>query len=234
MGATAGPTCSACHDRKRQERPPPAGISETTDGLLFVSAATARSFPVPQLRHPAHTAYRNTAGCLACHARWTFNDGTTHLLRIDHDDFYDFFHLSTDGSSEVKTIIESHIDLDGAWLAPVMTDKFTGEPLPGIWLKGYLERRWEEPLFVRDDDGRISPARPILDLRLSWIDRDETVRFDNLRPLLDSRLLRPYAPHTVGPAGLFYEDRLRRFQIRELAVPAEDSPKKIESDRELF
>ncbi|MCB2214836.1 hypothetical protein [Desulfofustis glycolicus] len=221
MGVAAGPTCSACHDRKRKETLPPAGITDTADGPVFISAATTRSFPVPQLRHPAHAAYRDTAVCLACHARWTFNDGTTHLVRIDHDDFYDFFRLSVDGSSEVKTIIESHIDFDGAWLDPVMTDKFTGEDLPGVWLKGYLERRWEEPLFARDDDGRISPARPILDLRLSWIDGNETVRFDNLRPRPDSHLLRPYAPHTVGPAGLFYEERLRRFQIRELSLPAE-------------
>jgi len=234
MGTGAGPNCSACHEHKRQESPSPAGMSDTADGPVFVSAATARSFPVPQLRHPAHAAYRDTAGCLACHARWTFNDGTTHLLRIDHDDLYDFFRLSVSGSSEVRAIIESHIDFDGAWLDPVMTDAFTGDTLPGIWLKGYLERRWEEPLFVRDDDGRISPARPILDLRLSWIDRTETPRYDNLRPQPDTRLLRPYAPHTVGPAGFFYEERLRRFQIEELSLPAENPPKKIESGRELF
>ncbi len=234
MGSAAGPNCSACHDSKQRGSPSPAGLTDTADGPIFVSAATARSFPVPQLRHPAHAAYRDTAGCLACHARWTFNDGTTHLLRIDHDDLYDFFRLSVDGSSEVRTIIESHIDFDGAWLDPVMTDKFTGDTLPGIWLKGYLERRWEEPLFVRDDDGRISPARPILDLRLSWIDRLETPRFDNLRPRPNARLLRPYAPHTVGPAGFFYEERLRRFHIQELSPPVENPSKMIDSGRELF
>ncbi|MBE0583693.1 MAG: cytochrome c3 family protein [Desulfofustis sp.] len=218
MGTAETLRCTVCHDPTSLLRSTHPAIINGPEGFVFVSPATGRTLALPQLRHPAHQAYEATATCQACHARWTFNDGTIHLLRIDHDDFYDFFRLSVDGSSEVKEIIESHIDFDGAWLDPVMTDKFSGDVLPGIWLKGYLERRWEEPLFIRDDDGRIAPARPILDLRLSWIDRDETIRFNNLRPQPTISLIQPYAPHTIGPAGLFYEERLRRFEIRELSV----------------
>jgi hypothetical protein len=219
MGTADAPQCAVCHDPNSLSRSTHPAITGGPKEFVFLSSATGRSFALPQLRHPAHQAYEATATCQACHARWTFNDGTIHLLRIDHDDLYDFFRLSVDGSSEVKQIIESHIDFDGAWLDPVMTDKFTGDVLPGIWLKGYLERRWEDPLLTRDGDGRIAPGRPILDLRLSWIDRDETPRFDNLRPQSKTSLIQSYAPHTIGPAGLFYEERLRRFEISELSLP---------------
>ena len=45
------------------------------------------------------------------------------------------------------------------------------------------------------------------------IDGDEAIRFDNLEPV--DGLLRslPYAPHTIGKAGLFYESRIRPHLI---------------------
>ncbi len=221
MGLGTGLHCVDCHD-PNQYQPATAVIIRDGADTLFSSAATSLRLRIPAMRHPAHEQYAARAVCQACHARWTFNDGSTHLLRIDHDDFFEFFRLSVDGSSEVTRIIASHIDDDGEWLDPVMSDKFTGALLPGIWIKGYLERRWEEPLFTRDEQGRITPARPMLDLHLSWIDRSETVRFDNLRPVPGQSLLLPYTPHTTGPAGLFYEERLRFFEIGEFDADREN------------
>ena len=92
-----------------------------------------------------------------------------------------------------------------------MSNKFSGEELPGIWFRGFGERRWEEVLLDEGDDGSVTTVRPILDLRLSWIDYDEVSRFDNVEPLGGVKRTRPYAPHTIGPAGLFYEARLRPY-----------------------
>ncbi|MBT8347367.1 MAG: hypothetical protein KJO28_13805, partial [Desulfofustis sp.] len=135
------------------------------------------------------------------------------LLRIDHEEFDDFYKLSLDGSSEVLRIISSHILDDGDLLEPFMTNKLTGEAIPGIWFRGFGERRWEQVLLEEDADGTVVTVRPILDLRLSWIDGDEAIRFDNLEPV--DGLLRslPYAPHTIGKAGLFYESRIRPHLI---------------------
>ncbi|WP_284154438.1 hypothetical protein [Desulfofustis limnaeus] len=221
MGAAPPPSCTGCHEYESIAGRGSAAASPAAAQRIFTSSATGLQLPIPALRHPAHNVYRDKATCLACHARWTFNDGTTHLLRIDHDDLYDYFRLSVDGSSEVQRIIGSHIDFDGEWLDPVMTDKFTGDEMVGIWLQGYLERRWERFQLTRDKSGRITPGRPIVDLRLSWIDGDENVRFDNLQPVPEQPTLLPYAPHTVGPAGLFYEERLRRFEIDELSLRPE-------------
>jgi hypothetical protein len=90
-----------------------------------------------------------------------------------------------------------------------MSDKFTGTELPGIWFKGFSERRWEQPILYRDESGTITTGRPILDLSLSWTDSDEIVRFDNVMPVPGTRKVRSYTPHTIGAAGLFYQERLR-------------------------
>ncbi len=203
-------TCSACHDPKELQNHLPDGVAGTAEPYSYSSAATGLSLTLPVFKHPAHSG-TDKISCQACHARWTFNDGETYLMRIDHEDFDDFSRLSLDGSFEVREIIGSHIDDDGDLLEPFMSDKFTGRPYPGIWVKGFSERRWERFILMRDDDGVLTTGRPILDLSLSWIDRDEAVHFDNVRPLPGTRLIRPYTPHTIGAAGLYYQQRINRF-----------------------
>ena len=211
MGSSvAAIQCGSCHAPEERDVPIAATLARKGDQYLFTSAATGLILKVPLLIHPAHQQYKTRATCQACHARWTYNDAPTHLLRIDHDDLDVFSRLSLDGSSEVLRILSSHIDWEGEAFSPVMTDKLSGESRAGIWLKGFEERRWEQVLLA-EEDGLIRPVRPIMDLRLSWIDESEQVIFDNVGPLPDFSRPHPYTPHTTGHAGLFYEERLRPF-----------------------
>ncbi|MEJ2057887.1 MAG: hypothetical protein P8X39_08640, partial [Desulfofustis sp.] len=142
MGGANNPQCSDCH--RSTDGAEPSGPAGTGDGgLTFTSTVSGKEFVAPFLKHRAHTAYGERFSCQACHARWTYNDAPTHLLRIDHEDFYDFYKLSLDGSSEVLHIISSHVSAEGAFLEPVMSNKFSGVDERGIWFKGYGERRWE-------------------------------------------------------------------------------------------
>jgi len=207
MGTGTRPDCRACHrhDTGQQQY----SISTVAGETIFTSAATKKTFRIPQLSHEAHDKYGSRFSCQVCHAQWSFNDGTTHLLRVDHEEFDNFYKLSNDGSYETFRIIWSQVSEDGDLYEPVMTDKFTGEALPGIWFRGFEERRWELMLFAEDADGVIRPARPILDLRVSWIDEDEQIRFDNIAPRTTGP--RPYAPHTIGKAGLLYQLRIAPY-----------------------
>lgn len=208
MGGAAGTiSCRSCHDPEYLAYTADLPIRKKKDGFIFTTAAGGKELAVPLMEHAAHSSYPDLS-CQVCHANWTFNDGETSLLRMDHDEFDDFYKLTLDGSHEVHSVLYSHFSEEGEILDTLMTDKFTGQMLPGIWFKGFSERRWELPLFVRDDDGLLYPARPILDLHISWIDEDEEVRFDNLAPLPGNLLNLPYVPHTTGKAGMFYEQRL--------------------------
>lgn len=218
MGPGSGPTCTGCHENSTITGTALLGVIVDDEQRTFVSSATSQTLIIPQLQHPAHQSYKTSATCFACHAKWTYNDGTINLLRIDHDYLDDFVSLRTDGSSRVYEIISSYIAPDGSWITPTMIDTFTGVSRSGIWIKGYLRRRWEDMLLIRDTDGRITTGRPVLDMRLSWIDKDESVRFDNIRPFPGTRLTRPYAPHTIGTAGVFFEERLHRFIADELSL----------------
>jgi hypothetical protein len=60
-------------------------------------------------------------------------------------------------------------------------------------------------------NGSIEITRPALSLHVSWIDTDETVHYDNILPQAEIEVFIPYTTHTTGPAGLFYEERLKKF-----------------------
>jgi hypothetical protein len=113
--------------------------------------------------------------------------------------------LTVQSSSEVETFLEHNLYSDEDELATTMVDSISGQSKAGIWYLGFTQRRWEDILIGQDDDGIIKVFRPILDLRLSAVDEDDDVLFDNLKGT-GSGLL-PYTPHTTGPAGLFYEKR---------------------------
>ena len=215
MGRAESIQCVDCHLHETAELNPDLLVVSQDDEVMYVPIATSESLPIPQIKHPAHNRYGKRISCQACHAQWTYNDAPTHLLRIDHEEFDDFYKLSLDGSSEVLRIVSSHILYDGDLLEPFMSNKFSGVDWPGIWFRGFGERRWEQVLLDRDDSGRVTTVRPILDLRLSWIDADEESRFDNLEPLAGIKRSIPYAPHTIGRAGLFYEARIQPFLTSE-------------------
>ena len=157
------------------------------------------------MRHPAHEKYGKEVSCQVCHAQWAFNDSATHLLRSTSDE-YDFQErLTVQSSSWVEHVLEHNLYSAEDEIDPTMADGITGQVRPGIWYKGYTQRRWENIIIKRDLDGVIKVFRPILDLHLSAIDEDGEVLSDNLTGT--GRGLLPYTPHTTGPAGLFYYNR---------------------------
>ena len=209
MGSSSsGTPCATCHDLNQLQNSSSQAITRSDDEYLFRSNSTGRTMPLPVMVHPAHKTYGAKVACQGCHALWSFFDDETHLIRIDHDNFDELEKLTLDGSSEVYRILSSHMEFDGEWLEPVMRDQLTGELFPGIWLKGFKQRRWEDIHLVPDSSGLLQVARPILDLHLSWIDEEEILRFDNITIQPDMSPMLPYAPHTIGKAGPFFEKRL--------------------------
>lgn len=204
------PSCRSCHDRALLKESLPQGVSVTGDAFVFTIKDTGETLPLTTMTHPAHKLV-DRVDCQACHAQWSFNDGSTHLLRSDLDDYEEWDRLTVQGSHELETLLENNLDFDKEELPPAMTDKISGDKLPGIWYKGYLERRWERMLLGLDENGRVTVVRPILDYTLSWIDEDETVRYDSVTTPAADNGLRPYTPHTTGKAGMFYELRIRPF-----------------------
>lgn len=207
-------SCGGCHDQKLLAERLPPGVQKDTDGYLFISKNSGNRHRLPLLRHAAHFAYPSVS-CQACHAQWSFNDSATHLLRSDLDEYDPWALLTVQGSSEVEFLLEHNLDFEKTELPPSMTDKITGEIREGVWYKGYTMRRWESLPLGRSEDGLVSVMRPVLNLTLSWIDEEENVVYDGKAAASDNHGLLPYVPHTTGPAGLFYEQRLQDFYRQE-------------------
>lgn len=215
MGKAGGkPSCQGCHQSTELAKTLPNRVEKRHEGFIL-HAVDGKEHPIPQLHHPAHFEQGQAITCQACHAQWTFNDFGKHFLRSDTDDLSPWTLLATQGNSEIEVIVENNIDFGKTELPARMTDTLTGESQPGLWFKGYTMRRWETPLLGRDESGAITTMRPLLDWSLSWIDEEETVRFDSVTPENTKQILHPYMPHTTGSAGIFYRQRINHFLKEE-------------------
>ena len=210
-------TCSDCHDRKRLlNRLPMETISSSEDIYFLTSAGGGKKHAIPFMKHPAHSEYTDVS-CQVCHAQWAFNDLETNLLRSDIDEYDDFSRLTVQGSFEVENILKNNLDFNADEIPHSMTDKISGEERPGLWYKGFVTRRWESVTIGRDDSGKLQVMRPLLDIRLSWIDEDEEVQFNGIQADAEDNGMRAYTPHTTGKAGLFYRERIEQFLRSEKA-----------------
>jgi len=208
--------CRDCHLRQRLEQALPSNVIAEGDEFFLLSKGDRQRHAIPLMRHPAHASHRDSVDCQVCHAQWAFNDIGTHLLRNDTSEQDAFWRLTTQGSWEVEQILTHNLSPDTSTsLPPTMSDKISGETKKGIWHQGYTMRRWETVQLGRDASGRIAVMRPILDLHLSWIDDSHTIRFDAVTAQSEHDGLQPYTPHTTGPAGMFYRQRLQEFYQME-------------------
>jgi hypothetical protein len=207
-GSKRATRCIDCH-LPDPANPPPLNTVRAEGDQLILKGADGRDHPVPRLIHPAHAKYKDRVSCQVCHAQWAFNDRSTHLLLSYTDDVDAWERLTVQSSSEVETFLEHNLYSDEDELDPTMPDSITGRSKPGIWFLGFTQRRWEDILIGRDEQGIIRVLRPVLDLRISAVDKDGAVLFDNVRGAGDGLL--PYTPHTTGPAGLFYEKRFQHL-----------------------
>ncbi len=204
-------SCADCHERKTLlNRLPLETINSEGDSYSLYSAGDGKNHPIPFMRHPAHSEYRNV-GCQVCHAQWSFNDKGTNLLRSDLEEYDDFSRLTVQGSFEVEKIVTNNLNFDADEMTHAMSDKMSGEERPGLWYKGFITRRWENVTIGRDESGKLQVMRPVLDIRLSWIDADESVRFDGIQGNTENTGMRAYTPHTTGKAGIFYKERIEQF-----------------------
>ena len=211
--------CQDCHLQKSLNKSLPSNVSQEKGKYLLHSKGDNQQHEIPLMRDPAHTTSQDSISCQACHAQWAFNDTGVHLLRNDTNEYDAFWKLTTQGSWEVEHLLTYNLNPDtSTTLAPTMRDKINGEEKKGIWHQGYTMRRWESVQLGRDTNGRISVMRPVLDLHLSWIDEEHKVRFDAVAAQSNSKGLQPYTPHTTGPAGIFYRQRLQDYYRLEKEI----------------
>ena len=217
--------CKDCHLPDPASHPLPDNLRRQGNQLIL-RGTDGKDHPIPRLTHPAHAEYKDRVSCQVCHAQWAFNDRSTHLLLSYGEDVDAWDRLTVQSSSEVETFLEHNLYSDEDELEPTMLDSITGRSKPGIWFLGFTQRRWEDILIGRDDQGMIRVFRPILDLRISAVDGDGEPLFDNVRGTGNGLL--PYTPHTTGPAGLFYEKRflhlLQADQNKTETGPEKDLP----------
>lgn len=205
------PACENCHVQQSLQSQG-ASVIEQRDGEYRLTTRAGAHLNLPLADDDLHRKFQSVATCQVCHAQWSYSEGTTHMLRSDLDEYLSWSALTSQGDSSLEKLLQNNIDFDRDELPPESPDGLSGDPRTGIWHKGFIARRWENIPIGKRSDGKLSVMRPSLDYTLSWIDAEETVHFDNIRPLPDVSVYRPYTPHTTGPAGMFWQQRLSLLQ----------------------
>ncbi|MEN8188988.1 MAG: hypothetical protein ABFS19_04020 [Thermodesulfobacteriota bacterium] len=218
MGTSSVPSslsCSDCHQPQQLKSHLPASITRSGSDYTLTTRREKKELRIPLMKDPAHDEFSTRVDCQVCHAQWSFNDQGLHFLRRDFDEYDDFERLTTQGHFDVEKLLLNNLDFDKDEFEPSLKDQISGELTRGVWYRSFSQRRWEKIPLGRNAEGTIMVTRPILDLHLSWTDEEENVRFDSVSPKDRSRAYRPYVPHTTGPAGLYYRNRIQRFLALE-------------------
>lgn len=200
--------CLSCHGWKPGQKPVLNNLRVEKRQLVLQGAADGKLHTVPMLKNPAHVRYDKQVACQVCHGQWSYNDSPVSLIRLDKMNVSEWADLTVQGSFEMEQLLQYNA-LHTPERPLMMRDGLTGQSRPGVWLKGFGQRRWQPLMLERDPHGVVQVVRPVLDLRLSMVDGQGRVVFDNVSGQGAAWL--PYTPHTTGHAGIFYFDRLRRF-----------------------
>lgn len=207
MAGAAGLRCLSCHAASLGADAPPA-LTETAGRRQLLTALSGQQLEVPVMRDEAHRRYGDGVGCQVCHGQWGFADYGTHLLRQDSGELEGWRGLSRQGSAELEAALAQALATDASPNGLTMSDGLSGEPSPGLWLQAYERRRWEEINVCRDDQGVWQVCRPLLDLHLSYVNREGELVFDGVKPVAGTPVMQPYTPHTTGRAGALFRQRL--------------------------
>jgi len=207
MAGERGLSCLSCHDPVLGPGAPEA-LTETEGHRQLTIASTGKRLDVPVMKDSAHGRYGKKVACQVCHGQWNFADHGNHLLRQDSPDYEPWQALTRQGSAEIEAKLAAALSQGSADQELTMADGITGRAVPGVWLQAYELRRWEEMDSCLDPQGILQVCRPILDLHLSYVNRDNEVVFDGVTPVAGMPPMQPYTPHTTGRAGAFYRQRL--------------------------
>ncbi|MDD5758923.1 MAG: hypothetical protein PHI06_07545 [Desulfobulbaceae bacterium] len=200
-------TCLTCHAAVLGKGGPTA-LKEVDGHRQLILRLSTKILDVPLMRNEAHERYGRQVACQVCHGQWSFADHGNHLLLQDTSDYLSWQALTRQGSAELERELNAALFHDDD-AEPSMVDGITGISRPGVWLQAYELRRWEEMNTCLDEQGVLQVCRPLLDLHLSYVNQDNEVVFDGVKPSAKMPVMQPYTPHTTGRAGAFYQGRLQ-------------------------
>ena len=168
-----GMSCTSCH------APGPCGARD--EALACTSCHDAQDLDGGEGVHAPGVLMR--VSCTVCHAVWAPVDAGRSLMRQDMPDYEEWLRLSVQGSSEVEELCRQQgLAPFDRWSPAYMLDKIAGNPGPGIWFQGFVARRFWPVVIAETTDGRLVNARPLLDLSLSYLNGDDMIMADNIKP----------------------------------------------------
>lgn len=154
--------------------------------------------------------------CACCHARWAFVDIGRYLSLQIYPDYQMWQYLKVQECSEVETLIDRHTKYLDLPSQAYIKNQFTNKELSGVWLESFYKRRWSPIALGFNKKGKLVVVRPLLDIYLSYIDKDGEIIFSNLHP---KRTWLPYCPHTISKADIFRTLSIQNWLLGRTKTP---------------
>ena len=190
--------CTVCHKKW--------GCSGHQEGIKDLTCTSCHK-EEKLFKNPVHTPrVIENASCAVCHAVWSFEDRQRSLVRQDIENYWAWYELRFQGIKEIESLLSDAYSMDlSSFPPPVMSNPFTGKLEQGIWYESFLERRFWPVTIKRWHNDRYYVMRPLLDLRIYYVDGDGMCIVDDMKPVnaLNDGGYIPYMPHTIGRADLF-------------------------------
>ncbi len=171
-----GMTCTACHTEA------PCRVRGSMPTCISCHEPDSLSG-----ENPGHSAEdAGLVACTVCHALWAPADTGRSLTRLDTPDYGEWLPLSVQNSSEVEMACREESQYPfGSWGTAYMLDKIDGTMRPGMWFEGFIARRFWPVIIGETRDGRLVNVRPLLDISISYLDGNDDIMADNVKPAGD-------------------------------------------------
>ena len=154
----------------------------------------------------AHQSFHKKVRCVACHARWTYQDYGLHLFFDQSKAYEQWADYLWQDDAEITGLLRQQLSLDPEKRKYARTtNKLSGRSMPGAWYKGWTFRRWEGLVLGKDASGFFAPLRPLYQFYITYVDSAENIWLDSRIPLRQDGLpgwsWDVYTPHTIMRRG---------------------------------
>ncbi|WP_035588445.1 cytochrome c3 family protein [Hippea jasoniae] len=141
--------------------------------------------------------YHQRVKCSACHSLWQSEHFGMNLYFDKSKLHYDMFKkLITQEDPYVEMFLKRA--LKNPSTPPKSYDYLDKTLKKGIWYQGWIARRWMPFILIVDNNGKYSVAREIFNYKLTYVNENGTVVFDNKST---ASIVMGYSPHTIGIYG---------------------------------
>ncbi len=156
---------------------------------------------------PPHRSYHSKVSCSACHSAWQNENYGFNVFLDMKPDYPAWKNVTSQEDPYLQSFLNRAIHLIEEGKSPpkpTMPDRITEKMYPGIWLTGWIMRRWSFFTLGETLYGEFKILRPLFEYVVSYRDKEGRIILNSTEKTKAGRIMSaflPYDPHTITLHG---------------------------------